>query len=274
MTIKTRNIFLLSLLIITAIPIFLYIISSAFLISETNSSMFEFIYPELATRPLRFIIFSTGILLLYSIITSVTTFFYFRRTASTEMFFFLCFLATINFEALKPLSAFLIAANKSDFYILIISKLSYYGYLLGSALLLIGAYFSKGIDSKRSELILVLVTVTILYIVLKIPFYTMMDFSNNFTFNPYLKIELYIGSILAVLSGTIIYFYSGIQQSDKDMIFAGLGYFLLVLAREVIHQLPQFNSEYLITAFIILLIPLIAGTILFVKKTHNIYLWG
>ncbi|MBN2652929.1 MAG: hypothetical protein JXR63_11145 [Spirochaetales bacterium] len=273
MTIKTRNILLISLLIVTIFPISLYLYSSIFLLSELNNSVFEFFYPELATRPVKYLIFSTGVMLLYSVVSSIVTFFYFRRTASTEIFFFLCFLATISFEALKPFSASFIAANMADYYILIFSKLIYFGYLLGSSFLLIGAFFSKGIDYKKNELIFALITITILYMVLKIPFYSMENFDNNFIFSPSLKNELFIGSILAVVSGAIIYLHSGIKQANKDLILAGVGYIMLITSRELILQLPNFNSVYVPTIFLLLQIPLILGTFLFVKKIHNIYLW-
>jgi len=78
----------------------------------------------------------------------------FRRMASLEIFFFLAFIVSLSFDALKILNLVFIARNAAPHYGMLVTRTVYFGYFLGLLALFASSLFSGDSHFRKMGTIL------------------------------------------------------------------------------------------------------------------------
>ncbi|MDR1626943.1 MAG: hypothetical protein LBT33_10440 [Spirochaetia bacterium] len=93
----------------------------------------------------------------------------FRRTSALEIFFFLAFVLSLSFDALKIVNYYFTVAHVPAFYGTIITRAVYFGFFLGLFFLFTGSLFSGDLTYQKLGTVLGLVVVFSLALVYSLP---------------------------------------------------------------------------------------------------------
>jgi hypothetical protein len=93
----------------------------------------------------------------------------FRRTSALEIFFFLAFILSLSFDALKIVNYYFTIVHVPAFYGTIITRAVYFGFFLGLFFLFTGSLFSGDLTYQKLGTVLGLVMVFSLALVYSLP---------------------------------------------------------------------------------------------------------
>ncbi|MCL2293998.1 MAG: hypothetical protein FWC36_03945 [Spirochaetes bacterium] len=205
------------------------------------------------------------LLIFYSAITLIFLRFFFYKTNSIEIIFFMLFLTSLIFEASRPMIIILNEFNFSFTYVMFLSRVAYFSKICGVFALFAAALASSDIGISRSKTSMLIIAVLSLMFASAIPLSSDM-FSNGYNkpgfFNYYLFTLIFI-KFLTVLIFVINYF----QKRNKEYLFLALGIMLIITGKEITFYMTSF--EFFLAGMVLL----VAGTVLFSKKIHEIYKW-
>lgn len=190
----------------------------------------------------------------------------FRRTASLEIFFFLTFIVTLSFDALKILQLLFIEENIPAYYGAIITRMVYFGYFLGLLSVFASSLYSGDVHYQKMG--------TILGIVLALSFSLAYSLPVDITvFHPnllyrvggedYIILVRFGLEVLTLFGFGRSAFLSG--SSEQWYITGSIA--LVILGRELLFFL---SSPLFITAGFAFLA---AGALMFSRKSYLKHLW-
>jgi hypothetical protein len=190
----------------------------------------------------------------------------FRRTSALEIFFFLAFIISLSFDALKILSYYLTVIHAPAFYGTIVTRAVYMGFFLGLLFLFTGSLFSGELTYQKLGTVLGLVLVFSLALAYSLPV-------DETVFLPNLLYRVG-GSdyILLVRFGLEALTLLGFARSAYLVGSAGqwficLAVLLMMLGRELVFFLsfpPAIAAGFAL---------LVCGALLFSRKIYEKHLW-
>jgi hypothetical protein len=196
----------------------------------------------------------------------LSTYLYFRKTPSPEVFFFVFALVSFSLESLRltaPLVEALTAAHTS---LIPLTRLVYFSRVMSILSLFASGLFATGLTYQRQEIYLggfVLISFT-LATALPIDFTSFdLPFLLEAGEETGLSIAYYTIAAIAVLN----FLYAAYIHNNGNYLLNALALVLFIGAKEIFFYYP--NTWYALPA----LLGLIAGTLLFAQRTHEIYLW-
>ncbi len=262
MTITQRNNTLLVVIGILLV-ILLFLAFAPYILYEAGEiESFTAAYKKFCTSPNYIFGFT---LLLYSAVSLFFVRLFFYKTNSTEVFFFMLYLISLLFESSRSLILLLKELNSSFVYIMFLSRAAYFGKICGVFSLFVSALSSSDIGISKLNTPIIIIAVLSFMFSSAVPLsdnildsgYYMPGFFNYFIFT-FLFIEF-----LTVLIFVINYF----QKRNNEYFYLALSTMLIVIGREITFYLV--SIEYFIAGMAFM----IAGTILFSNKLHEIYKW-
>lgn len=268
MTIKVRNAIFISGLTAMGLVFLLFLIGSIL--------MFIFFIPKISPEndvnspfPYFNLVYIL-ILLIYCLGAGILLRVSFRKTSSAEIFFFFLFLVFTSFDALRTLILLADLRNLPFEAAVTISRTIYFFRFLGTLCLFTSGLFACGIQYQRMEVILGISTLIALSLATTIPLDTAVR-SQNLLLGNSLGTEFLIGFLIVKLLGIGNYFYAGTINNNRSYYFMALGIGLVFAGQEILFlqsalQLPPLLA---LMAFVLLF----SGTLIFGKRTHEVYLW-
>ena len=205
------------------------------------------------------------LLILYSIVSLFVLRMYFYKTNSTEIFFFMIFLASLVFESSRSLILVFQEFNASFVYIMFLSRTAYFSKMCGVFALFLSSLASSDIGITKLNM-----PVIILF-VLSFLFSSTIPLSDNVLENSYYMpgfFSYYLFTLLFIEFLTILIFVINFfQKREIEYFYLALSIILLVIGREITFYMSSF--EYFSAGMVFM----IGGTILFSNKMHEIYKW-
>jgi hypothetical protein len=205
---------------------------------------------------LNFFILAAGILILLS----------FRKTSSPEIFFLFLFLMSLGTESFRLGLLYLNIMNIPFEFGLLLSRFVYFGRLMGTLALFSAGLFSCGIPYQRLEITLGSCFLVALALASNLPLESGVQ-GWDLLYRNSLTTEFALGLLTVELLGMGNLLYAVKVHNDRNYYALALGTGALILGKFLI-----FSGEGLIPG-IAGIAALAGGTLLFGKKTHQIYLW-
>jgi hypothetical protein len=261
MTLQLRKFFLTAGVVLDILLFLLFCGTVFFLISysrDTNTPVFN--------APLIVNLSGIGCLSLFSVAGGLGFRRLFRRTAALEIFFFLAFIISLSFDALKILNYYFIVVHVAAFYGTLITRVVYLGFFMGLLFLFTGSLFSGDVNYQKMGSILGLVMVFSLALVYSLPV-------DETVFNPnllyraggkdYILLVRFCLEALTLLGFGRSAYLAG--SSEQWYICGAVA--LLIIGRELLFFLS--SPLFIVTGLILV----VAGAILFSKKIYEKHLW-
>lgn len=258
MTILNRNNFIMGIIyFIFAILILKTVLLFLISIESGNSNLYQIFITPHYILPF--------FLLVFSVISLFVIRFYFFKTNSPEVFFFIIFLLTFVFDSARTFIYLIDYLNIPFNTVMILSRISYFGKFAGTAALFVSALYSSDFQIRRHGTPLAIISVTSFVLSSSMPLaydilpnlYLMPGYLNYFIFT------IISVQFLAVLIFVIIFF----QTKNNEYLLLSLSFILIFAGREL--------TFYSINIFLFTsgMILLSAGTAFFISKLHYIYSW-
>ena len=252
-----RNIIITCFNIFSAIFIFCFIGLLAYLSKDLPQTFSEMIINPNVLIPIITILFSV-----------FSVFFirkFFLQNTRAEIFFFLIFLLTLNFDGIRSIIYILEQLDKPESYVLILTRLAYFGKILGVFVLLCFAMMTIDTEYKPFATLLSAVILLALFVALLMPFTP--NKGDNALFIPgldYYYTALLIIKILTVL--TLVFNY--LQNRNWEYLNLAVSMiFILAGSRTLFYTASVLGA-------IIGMALLTTGTVFISYRIHKLYLWN
>ncbi|MDR2481794.1 MAG: hypothetical protein LBD07_05860 [Spirochaetaceae bacterium] len=203
----------------------------------------------------------------YGLVTLILLFYFFEKTQSAEVHFFMFFVLSLVFESMRTALPLKQALNLPVVYMRLMAHILVFCRYFGVFSLFCASLYSAGLQVKKEENIIVPLIIITLFLSFKMPV-------NQYTWNTALclidgypiafrMIEFVIASfaILSFLSGAF-------KRSIKEYYFIGIGSFFAFLGRAVLLD----SDVFVLIPFALLL--LFLGTYMICAYLRRIYLWA
>ncbi|GHU08464.1 hypothetical protein FACS1894151_04410 [Spirochaetia bacterium] len=202
----------------------------------------------------------------YALGTLITIYFFFEKTHSVEILFFVFFALSLSFETARIIAPFCYAAGFPQVYMVIAARFLLFGRCFGVFSLFTASIYAAGMQmQKQSSIILVMITAGLI-IALGIPI-------DGFSWDSSLAmVSGYSGAIRLVefiltLISAAGFFVAAWSRASKEYVFVGIGSVLVLIGRNLL-----INADNWVTPLPGLLL-LVAGTYLICSQLHKVYLW-
>ena len=190
---------------------------------------------------------------------------FFLQNTRAEIFFFLIFLLTLNFDGIRAIIYILEQMDKPEYYVLILTRAAYFGKILGVFVLLCFAMMTLDTEYKPFATLLSAVLLLALFVAILMPFAPTKG--RNALFIPgldYFFTALLIIKMLTVL--TLVFNY--IQKRNWEYLNLAVSMIFILSGSHIL-----FYTAAPLWAF--LGIGLLAtGTIFISYHIHKLYLWN
>ena len=262
MTISFRN----SVITIGIVLSLLFVVISLFffyLLFTREADITAILTPEVMANSI-----TIGALVLFALVFGIILRISFSKTLSAEIFFFSIFILTLSFESLRIIIFFLTLRHLPFLYGIIATRVVIFARFIRAYSLFGAGLFAYGTRNPKTGLFLGLGALASFAFAAIVPVdVTRQSFDLLYTTG----IESVINIILLFTYIITIFTFvlAGYTKKTQEYIQMALGLFLAVIGSQVIIFLPD-----LIFISAPGLVILIIGSILFSKKTHDLYLWG
>ena len=204
-----------------------------------------------------------------TIIFSVFSVFFIRKfflqNTRAEIFFFLIFLLTLNFDGIRSIIYILEQLDKPESYVLILTRIAYFGKITGVFALLCFAMMTVDTEYKPFATLLSAVLLLALFVAILLPFTP--NKGVNALFIPgldYFYTALLIIKILTVM--TLVFNY--IQNRNWEYLNLAVSMvFILAGSHTLFYTTSPFGA-------IIGMALLATGTVFISYRIHKLYLWN
>lgn len=207
-----------------------------------------------------------GLCALYSALALALILFSFRKTASTEVFFFAFWVLSVGFEVLR-LGAFALAAEGGTMYMQAAgSRVLLFTRYAGSLSLFTAGLYAAGFRNEKLGMTLIVVLAVALGLALAMPV-------NTGSFAPTLEIRVGYSELNAALffivglAAVLNFLYGAAHKGERAYRLVSLGAAAIVLGYRLLTS--QWRPLPMLAGFALLA----AGSWLFVSRLHAYYLW-
>ncbi len=264
MTIRTRNILIISAISLSILLVFIFFPAIIYIflnqeeaIAAVNSADIDSFFPVLIILMV-IIAFSTG--------SSLLLRFFFRKTTSPEIFFFTIFILTLGVEVIRCVQIYILLNNFPVYPGVVLTRIVYFWRFFGIICLFFSGLFATGLQFQRFEIIFGIAGLLSLILTSTMPI-------DSTILNPDLLYRigepsiLFFG-ILAIEILTILsFFLAAARNSSFEYFLTAVGLILVTAGKEML-----FGLSGVITTLIGIIF-LSIGTFLFSSRIHSVYLW-
>jgi len=268
MTVSVRNnVLLASLLFCVALLVAFAIgVGGLYLAKAAGQSLSTLLENQLHRRTMLTLYRLAG-LLVYSVGAGLALQRFFRKTASSEMFFFVFFVISLSFEAFRAGPLLLELSSQPSYYGTVLTRMVEFSRFFGVFCLFISGLYATGIDYPKFETVLGIA----LFVAFALAFSIPVDSS---TFLPSLMYRIGGGNqILFVflaleLFSILNFLLAAYLRRAKDYLILALGLTAAIVGEDLLLFVSWTPAAAIGLAL------LVAGTIVFGNRTHAIYLWS
>ena len=252
-----RNIIITCFNIFSAIFILFFIWLLAYLSKDLPQTFSQMIISPNVLIPIITILFSV-----------FSVFFirkFFLQNTRAEIFFFLIFLLTLNFDGIRSIIYILEQLDKPESYVLILTRLAYFGKILGVFALLCFAMMTVDTEYKPFATLLSAMVLLSLFVAILLPFSPAKG--NNSLFIPgldYFYTALLIVKVLTVL--TLVFNY--IQNRNWEYLNLAVSMIFILSGSHTLFYTASPLGACLGMAL------LTVGTVFISYRIHKLYLWN
>ena len=219
---------------------------------------------SLSIAPVILVLFSE---LIFSLGATIILYFSFRKTTSAEIFFFMGFIISISFDALKLIPILISITNSPPYLGVIASRVIYFGRYFGTAALFSAGLFSTGIGYGKMELALGIVFILAFSLALTIPI-DMTSLEENLVHRSTRGREIMTIRILFQSLAVLNFILAAIMHKEYSYLFMAAGVALVFFGRELLFYVM--DPILIIVAFVLV----IGGSTIFSERTHEVHLWA
>ena len=190
---------------------------------------------------------------------------FFLQNTRAEIFFFLIFLLTLNFDGLRSIIYILEQLDKPESYVLILTRLAYFGKILGVFALLCFAMMTVDTEYKPFATLLSAMVLLSLFVAILLPFSPAKG--NNSLFIPgldYFYTALLIVKVLTVL--TLVFNY--IQNRNWEYLNLAVSMIFILSGSHTLFYTASPLGAVIGMAL------LATGTVFISYRIHKLYLWN
>ena len=190
---------------------------------------------------------------------------FFLQNTRAEIFFFLIFLLTLNFDGIRSIIFILEQLDKPESYVLILTRVAYFGKILGVFVLLCFALMTINTEYKPFATLLSAVLLLALFVAILLPFTP--DKGSNSLFIPgldYFFTALLIIKILTVL--TLVFNY--MQNQNWEYLNLAVSMIFILTGSHTLFYTASLFGAVLGMAL------LTTGTVFISYRIHKLYLWN
>ena len=268
MTIKVRNTVFIAGLSAVGLILLIFLIGSGVLLNLLTPGVAP---SDLVSSDKPYIqLIQILFLLIYILTSGILLHASFRKTSSAEIFFFFIFLLVTSLEGLRLLILAVDLTSLPYENAVTLSRAVYFGRILGTLCLFTSGLFACGMQYQRMEAVLGLCVLISLSLATTMP----LDTGTGDTVLLYgngLGLQFTFGFMIIEFLGIGNYFYAGAINNNRSYNFMALGMALVFAGRELLfrqqffhHHLPAASGAFVL---------IILGTVIFGKRTHEVYLW-
>jgi len=189
----------------------------------------------------------------------------FQKTSSAEVFFFSFFLLSLSFETLKVIQLLFLLQSRPFLFNVLITRVVFFGRFFGLLCLFFSGMFSSWLQYQRIGLVLSISLLVPVALALVIPVSTDMGEDLLFT----LGIRREMGMVFYAIEAFAVlnYIISGVVLNSREYFWMSGGILTILIGREFL-----FQSDSLVLSLCGIGL-VTAGSLLFGKKAHTVYLW-
>lgn len=210
---------------------------------------------------------SVLLLVVYSVAGGILLHTFFRKTVSSEMFFFTFFVISMSLEAARIADLLIVAQNAPAYYEVVVTRAVYFGRFLGVFCLFTSGLYATGIDYQRFEIVLGISLLLAFTLAFSIPVTSVAGAptlvnrlgSRSQLLSVFFALELF--SVLNFLLASFL-------KRNRDYIWMAAGLFLVIVGKDLLFFLVSPVPDAVAAVL------LFAGTMLFGNRTHVVYLWS
>jgi hypothetical protein len=276
MTLSVRNIAFKGGIILTLFFLLLCIAASVKVIPVYPSMEQEIIprsrgvFHDIAEKPLNVKLLAVhcciAVSVLYSLLTIILIYFSFEKTQSPEIVFIAFFAAAFAPETLRLIIPLGRVYDIPSLYSLLASRAILFSRCFGIFSLFAASMYAAGFKSQRQRNVIIIITVTALFIALGVPIDTLAWDSGLNMVSGYTSMFLLI-EIGTFLFTTVSFFIAAWSRGSREYAYIGTGAVLVFLGRNIL-----LNADTWVGAAAGP-VCLAVGTWLICKNLHKVYLW-
>ncbi len=221
---------------------------------------------ELMSYGVRALVATVGVLGVFTAVWFAIMIRQFRKRTAPEVFFFLIFLATVALDLVKPAVMLAAGLPVPIVYANGLTRLLYFGYVLGIFCLFASSLANSVIDSKRTGTVLSLAAAVAVAFVYLVP----VDATQLYpSLMHRIGLEGTAHATVGAISGLAVltYLHAGVASTDRDYITLGIAAAAAVVGRHLVFHVP--HPFALIPGAVCY----IAGVVVFGRRSHQRYLW-
>ena len=265
MTIRQRNYIITLGLVLTLFLSLLFIFHIIKIINESPyRPLISFIQDSSPSGAVA--IFPVFSQVFYSITSGFLLHFFFRKTKSIEIFFFILFIFSLSFDSLKTYLIFHELAQKPVYLGIFVTRVIITMKLFGVFCLLASSLFPFSTKIQRAEIVIGISLLAAITLASLIP----IDGSTLSSWLVYSvgNKEIFIAFCLSLEIITIAsYFLLSYKSNNNEFRLMALSLILVITGRELLFY--SFGLIFSLAGFFLLSF----GTVVFAKRTHSVYLW-
>lgn len=206
-------------------------------------------------------------LVLFALISAIILRIYFSKTLAPEMFFFTIFLLTFSFEALRVVMFYIQITSAPFFFGILVTKAVNFGRFLRVFSVFVSGLFACSTTNPKTGTFLGIGTVLAFAYAGGIPIDATRQSFDFFYYSGFSEIIDFIFLGVQLIS-VLNFILAGILKNTSDYYVMTVGLFFTILGGEFIVMFP--GKIYLAAAGAVCMV---AGTVLFSRRTHELYLW-
>jgi hypothetical protein len=276
MTLSVRNIVFKGGVILSLFFLLLCIAASVKVIPVYPSMEQEIVprsrgvFHDIAENPLNVKLLAVhsciAVSVLYSILTIILIYFSFEKTQSPEILFVVFFAASFAPETLRLILPLGRLYDIPSLYSLLASRVILFCRCFGIFSLFAASMYAAGFKSQRQRNVIIIITVTALFIALGVPIDTQAWDSGLNMVSGYTSMFLLI-EIGTFLFSTASFFIAAWSRGSREYAYIGAGAVLVFFGRDILLGADTWAG---VAAGPLCLA---VGTWLICKNLHKIYLW-
>jgi hypothetical protein len=211
-------------------------------------------------------IFILLFLLAFCTAAGITIFISFRNTASAEIFFFYIFIFAVIFDTFKIAFLVLPPSEITLTYGMLATKLVYFGRFLGALSLFSAGLFATGLEYQRTGMVFIASIIASATLVWLLPVdSTSIVPGNTWELGNFHEMIIAVGLFEAM--GVINFLIAGMKSETLEYRIIAAGLLTAAAGREILYFIPGIILPAAGYA------ALVAGTVIFSRQVHRLYLW-
>jgi hypothetical protein len=205
--------------------------------------------------------------ILVSLIAGIVLKSYFKKSTSVEIFFFILFVLSLSFEALRVELLLLELTNQPAYFGAIITRIVLFGRIFRILCLFTAGLFATGFTYQKYELFIGL-AILIAFTLAGTVAVDTSKMLNELIYDVGNRVEVRVVLIGLSIATVFNFVLGGILHNNRDYLFVSGGAACTVAGLELLsHSLELY---LIIPGFVLL----IGGIFLYSNRVHALYMWG